>query len=98
MAWLCDKADRPVVSIIKVDGSDACDCESCRRHALVQSAIGTADAGANGLADARRYIDPRQWNDLARADSIVEIYRKAFARMSDELRQAVGDRPLATKH
>lgn len=98
MAWLCDKADRPVVSTIKVDGSDACDCDSCRRFALVQSAIGAADAGMTGLADAQRYIDPSKWNDLARADHIVEIYRKAFARMSDELRQAVGDRPLATKH
>ena len=96
--WTCDKEDRPVVSSIRVDGSDACDCESCKRHTLVQRAIGSADAGASILADVLRYLDPNDWNDVAEGRRLVELNRQIFSMMQDELRQAVGDRPLKTKH
>lgn len=97
MPWNCDKGG-PVRDTIRVDGSDACDCDTCRRRALVQAAIGTADAGASGLADAIRYLSVDDWNDVPQAYRIVDLYRQAFARLADDLRQAVGDRDLVRKH
>lgn len=98
MPWTCDKDGGAVIDAITVDGSDACGCDTCRKRALVQGVIGTADAGASGLADAIRYLNVDEWNDIAQAHRIVDLYRQAFVRIADDLRQAVGDRPLVVKH
>lgn len=98
MGITCDKDGGPVVNTIRVDGADACDCDTCRRWTLVQGAIGTSDAGSSGLQDAIRYLNVDEWNDVPQAHRIVDLYRQAFARMSDDLRQVVGDRPLRRRH